>query len=186
MTTVRPDLAPIMSGDGDAVERLKAEIAKLEAFQIGMKAANAAIRKHAKAGPDAQVAAMVALGVAGLTEGRARDLLKPDYCGRIGFADYETKNNGANIRRLKGRLEGISRAKATPETSAESEDGIRVEDCPADNRVRIYFPGKPDAAVREGLKAHGFRWTPSLGCWQAYRNHSGLSHAATFTKKVGE
>ena len=132
------------------------------------------------------MSAMVALGVAGLTEGRARDLLKPDFCGRIGFADYEIKNNNANIRRLKGRLAAISTAKATPETVTEGANGIRVEDCPADNRVRIYFPGKPDAATRGGLKAHGFRWTPSLECWQAYRNHSGLTHAATFTKKAGE
>ena len=27
------------------------------------------------------------------------------------------------------------------------------------------------------LKGAGFRWTPSLGCWQAYRNHRALSVA---------
>lgn len=178
---IRPDLAPIMAGDSDAVVRLRAEIAKLEEKQERMKATNAAIRKHAKAGEAAQVAALVALGHA---ESVARELIKPDYCGRIGYADYETKNNGANIRRLQGRLAGIERSKATTETSTEGVGGVRVEDSPGDNRVRIFFPGKPDASVREALKAHGFRWAPTLGCWQAYRNHNSLTHAQTFTKEV--
>lgn len=96
----------IYSDDPDAADALRAKVAKLEATQAAMKAANAAIRKHAKAGADAQVAAMVALG---FDEVRARKLLVPDFAGRIGFADFETKNNGANIRRLKARLAEVER-----------------------------------------------------------------------------
>lgn len=179
---VRPDLQPIMSGDSDAVERLRAEVAKLERLQDQMKACNAVIRRTAKDGPEAQVAALVALGWFG--EGRARDLLKPDFCGRVGFADFEIKNNGANIRRLRARLAVVEASKAAPAVESEGAGGVRVEDCPADNRVRLFFPGKPETAVREALKAHGFRWTPSLGCWQAYRNPRALAHAATFATEV--
>lgn len=46
---------PILSGDADAVERLKEEIQRAETRQAHMKAVNAAIRKHAKAGAAAQV-----------------------------------------------------------------------------------------------------------------------------------
>jgi hypothetical protein len=35
-----------------------------------------------------------------------------------------------------------------------------------DNRVQIVFPGKPSSEVRARLKAHGFRWAPSVGAWQ--------------------
>lgn len=157
---------PIMSGDADAVERLKAEIEELETKQARMKEANAAIRKHRKAGPAAQVAALVGLGFA---EPLAAKLLEPDSCGRIGFADFELTNNGANIRRLKQRLVIVEKAHATPATEAHGANA-RVEDCPAENRVRLFYPGKPDVATRSTLKSSGFRWTPSLECWQAYRN----------------
>ena len=157
---------PIMSGDADAGERLADKIAKAEELQKRMKDANAAIRKHKKAGPEAQVAALVALG---FTELQAAELLKPDFCGRIGFPDYALSNNNANIRRMKARLSTVEKAHAAPATEHEGTHA-RVEDCPAENRVRLFYPGKPDYDTRTTLKRSGFRWTPSLGCWQAYRN----------------
>jgi len=173
-----PELRPIMAGDDNATERLREEIAKAERKQEVMRAANLAIRKHAKAGADAQVMALLA---GGLTEKQARGLLVPDWCGRIGFPDYALKNNGANIRRLKGRVGDVETAKATPDRVTEGAGGVRLEDAPADNRVRLYFPHKPTAETREGLKARGFRWTPTLGCWQAYRNSSSLAYALAVT-----
>jgi len=32
-------------------------------------------------------------------------------------------------------------------------------------------------AVRTKLKSCGFRWSPTLGCWQAYRNSGSLEVA---------
>ena len=165
--------SPIMSGDADAGERLGDKIAQAEAQQALMKEANAAIRKHKKAGPEAQAAALVALG---FSEARAFLLLKPDSCGRIGFADFELTNNNANIRRMKARLASVEKAHSTPATEQEGS-AARLEDCPADNRVRLFYPGKPDADTRTTLKSSGFRWTPSLGCWQAYRNGRTLPMA---------
>lgn len=173
---LRPDLRPIMAGDADAVDRLTAEIVKAEAIQASMKSANAAIRKHAKAGPDAQVAALVALG---FNEARTHDLLKPDFCGRIGFANFELTNNNANIRRMKERLATISKSKTTESMEIEG-DGVRFEDCPADNRVRLFFDGKPSDEVRAKLKKNGFRWSPSIGAWQAYRNNWSMELAKSF------
>lgn len=158
--------APIMSGDADAGERLADKIAKAEELQKRMKDANSAIRKHKKAGPEAQIAALAALG---FHELQAAELLKPDSCGRIGYADCELTNNGANIRRLKLRLHKVEKAHATPATTLEGVHA-RIEDCPSENRIRLFFPNKPDAKTRTALKRSGYRWTPSLGCWQGYRN----------------
>lgn len=167
---------PILTSDTNAAEKIRQRIADLERLQEHMKAANVAIRSNKAKGAAAQVAALVALGI---SEADAIQLLRPDFCGRVGFANYELSNNNANIRRLRERLETVSIAQATPETSRES-GGITLEDCPADNRVRLFFPGKPDSSVRDRLKRSGFRWTPSLGCWQAYRNPSALGVATSF------
>jgi len=171
--TLCPELRPIMSGDSDAVARLTEKIAEAEKAQEAMRTCNAAIRKNAKAGADAQISALVALG---RSEAAARRLLEPDFAGRIGFADYELTNNNANIRRMKQRLAGLERSKAAPETEIKGE-AATLQDCPSENRIRLFFPGKPAVEVRERLKSSGFRWTPTLGCWQAYRNSNSLEVA---------
>jgi hypothetical protein len=171
---LQPELAPIMAGDGDALTRLREKLANLERSQETMKAANAAIRKHAKAGRDAQVAALIEVG---LPETEARELLKPGRFAGDGFAHFTLTNNGAEIRRCKKRIESIGKAQALPAVEVETESGIRLEDSPAENRIRIFFPGKPDEAVRTAMKQHGFRWSPTIGAWQAYRNHGSLQHA---------
>lgn len=171
---LRPDLQPIRSGDDDAAEALQQKIAEAENLQAKMKAANATIRKHKKAGPEAQIAALAAGH--GFTRGQAIKLLEPDCCGRIGFADFELTNNGANIRRMQQRLENVKRAKAKPVSEAEGA-AARLEDDPPANRVRLFFPGKPSEEVRSTLKRSGFRWSPTLGAWQAYRNWSSIALA---------
>lgn len=171
-----PEQRPIMSGDADAVERLAEKIAEAEALQSRMKSVNAIIRKHWREGLDAARAALVA---AGESPAMAVELTTLDPCHGTGFADYQLRNNNATIRRLKARLAAVSRNQAKPSTTSEA-NGIRLEDCPAENRVRLFFPGKPDSTLRGRLKTTGFRWTPSLGCWQAYRNPRSLSTAQSF------
>lgn len=171
-----PELQPIKAGEANATDRLKAEIEKLEKTQALYAAINATIRKHAKAGPDAQVPALVALGV---QEHTARKLLEKDFAGRIGVAPYLLTNNGANIRRLKARLATVAEDKATDATEIEGEHAT-FEDDPPGNRVRLKFPGKPPEDVRSKLKHNGFRWAPSNGAWQAYRNPRSIAFAREF------
>ncbi len=172
--TLCPELRPIMSGDEDAPERLAAKIAKLKKNQETMKACNLCIRKHAKAGADAQVKALVC--DLGLSEKQARQLLEPSCFGDIGFARYQLTNNGANIRRLEQRLEAISKAKATPDSELQGKDA-RLEVSAKDNRIRLYFADKPSAEVRTRLKGAGFRWAPRDLAWSAYINHNALTVA---------
>lgn len=166
----------IMSDDPLADRKLETKIAQAEELQRRMREANSAIRRHAKAGPAAQVAALVDLG---FTESQAGKLLLPDFCGRIGFPDYALTNNSANIRRMKQRLVHVEHLQATPTTERENGAGIRLEDCPQDNRLRLYFPSKPAAEIRARLKRGGFRWAPSIGAWQAFRNWNASETAKT-------
>ena len=138
-----------------------------------MKSANAAIREHRKSGPEAQVSALMALN---FTESDAKALLTPDSLNRIGFADYELAYGTANIRRVKAQIGKVSRTQAQPVTEIDGT-AARLEDDPPANRVRLFFPSKPAADVIGTLKSNAFRWTPSLGAWQAYRNQNSIALA---------
>ena len=168
-----PGERPIMGGDSDAVERLREKIATAEALQARMKATNSTIRRTSKDDLAAQIAALAGLGHSAALAG---ELLKGDSFGSKGYAPYEITNNSANIRRMKQRLAHLERTKAIPESTAQGS-AARLEDCPAENRVRLYFPGKPAAEIRTRLKQRGFRWSPSIGAWQAYRNEYTMSTA---------
>jgi hypothetical protein len=181
---LHPERRPVMAGDADAIDRLTAKVAEAEAFQAEMRAVNSAIRRHAKAGRDAQVAAILEVAP-DLGSVKAELMLQPDCLGRIGYADYELSNNSANIRRIKGRIELLSRDKASPPLAQRGENGVLCKDCPADNRVRLFFAGKPDEDTRTRLKRNGFRWTPSLRCWQAYRNSRAFDLAKQFITPEG-
>nr|WP_317623822.1 hypothetical protein [Acidovorax sp. SUPP3334]BDH38332.1 hypothetical protein AVHM3334_23035 [Acidovorax sp. SUPP3334] len=164
---LRPDLRPIMAGDADAIQRLAFKVAAMSRNQIVMKQTNAAIRKHAKAGAEAQILALAELGI---SRTNAEKLIGRDYAGRVGFPTYELTNNNANLRRGRERLEHLERMHAQPVTEMQGE-GVRFQLDPPANRVRLYFEGKPAAQLRERMSKGGFRWTPSLGAWQAYINH---------------
>lgn len=164
----------IRTEDEDAIEKLEAKIAGLERSQELMKSANAIIRKKPLT-DDQKIAEMVKIG---MSEENAKEALKPDYMGRIGFASYSLQNNNANIRTAKQRLEHIKKLRergnkeivVEPATTESEESAIRIVDNAEANRLQIFFPGKPDADVRTELKRNGFRWTPSIGAWQAYRS----------------
>ena len=149
----------IFSDDPQASEKLEAKVERLEQRQAFMKLANKLVR----AGDTEGLLNM------GFAEGTVAGLMKPDSCGRVGYPDYMLTNNNANIRRLKKRLEELAR-KAQDVTSETQHGDIRVVDNVEDNRLQVFFPEKPSVEIIKALKAYGFRWTPSLGCWQSYRN----------------
>lgn len=159
--------AGISSDNPDAVGLLREKLAKLEREQDMMKRANAIIRKH-----KAQSSAVPALVALGLSEKSAAALLTPDFCGRLGFPGYETANNNANMRRIKQRIEELSAKAATADNPDVMHDcgAYRVAECFEDNRVRVFFDGKPSDAVRDVLKANGFRWSPTSCAWQRMLN----------------
>jgi len=178
-----PSKTGIRSGDSDAVQQLEAKIATLTARRDWMKTVNKNIRANAKKNAEDRVTALVALLESKHANPRAYaiELLRPDAIGRIGFADFELTNIGATIRTAEKRLETLRKAKTTEPLRIDGNNGITLEHNPAEHRVRLFFPGKPDATTRENLKRNGFRWTPSLGAWQAYPNSHSIEYAKRLT-----
>src|SRR3546814_13357946 len=88
--------AGISSEDPEAGEKIADTVARLEAKQARRKAANAAISKHRKAGPTAQIAALVEPGI---RRRAAPALIAPDSFRGIGFPAPALQNPTAKPRR---------------------------------------------------------------------------------------
>lgn len=149
----------ISSDDPDALQKLRAKLEEMERSQTLMKAANQAIRRHKT--DEARIAALVALG---FTEAQAQELVKPDYMGRLGYAPFTLSNHNANMHRVKERIAELERA-ATRQTKEEEGEGYTYREDTEENRVMFIFDSKPAENVRQLLKSHGFKWSPTRGAW---------------------
>ena len=92
----------IRSDDPDAIDKLRAKLAKMEHNHEMMKKCNAIIRKKPKDQPtEAKMVELVGLGLMLET---AQRLFERDYAGRIGIAAYVGQNRSANMRRVRDRI----------------------------------------------------------------------------------
>lgn len=151
----------ISSDDPDALLKLEEKLQKCKDLQKRMKDANAAIRKNAKKGRDAQIEALKGMGFEDKT---IKLLLEPEF-GRAGFQSFSLANNNAEIRRLTQRIGELKNRRAMEHKSYEIK-GVSFEEDPEDNRLKLYFDGKPERAVIDGLKHLGFRWSHRNQAWQ--------------------
>jgi len=158
----------IFSDDPAAGEKLAEKIDRLQKRQDLTRSANRLVRKGDREG----------VADLGFSETQIEKLFTPDVYGSIGFADYATRNNGAEIRRLKKRLETLE-AHANDETQEYQICDIKVVDSVEANRLQIFFGERVPAEVYKELKSHGFCWTPSIGAFQAYRGNSANYWAKT-------
>ena len=130
--------------------------------QEAMKAANKIIGKKL---PDAEKVAQLGATMC-IPEGKALELLQPDFCGRVGFPSYLLTNNLANIKRMQGRLAELRRKAASDTRETVRPDGIRIVANVEADRLQIFFPDKPSHQAIQNLKSRGWRWSPTNGCWQ--------------------
>lgn len=158
----------ISSDDPDALVKLRAELATIQAMQERMKAANKAIRANKT--PEKQIPALVALG---FSEEAANLIITPDFCGRVGFPSYKLSNNNANAKRIEKRIEQLEALRQRKTVEAET-DGYRYREDSEENRVMFEFDGKPAEDIRAILKRHAFKWSPSRGAWVRQMTNAGI------------
>ena len=156
----------IKSNDERAIEKLEEKLEDMKNLQEQMKAVNKAIRlKDVESGNDL-------LREMGYSEENIKKLREPDFCGRIGYPDYELSNNNANIHRVEGRIKSLKTVKEKGSSEQEYKAFKVVENTEA-MRYQIIFEGKPDAETRTLLKSNGFKWAPSQGAWQRQLTSNG-------------
>lgn len=156
---------------GGEIEVLKKKIAEAEKLQEMMRRANRIVRR--KIAREEKVKLLIEIG---LTEKVAKEILIPDYLDDIGYESYQLRNNRANIKRMKKRLEVLERLEQTP-TSDILFDGGKIIDNAEIDRVQIVFDDIPSEEIRAKLKQRGFRWSPKNKAWQRKRTPQALTTA---------
>ncbi len=150
------------------LNRQKARLKELKEQQEFMRVANKALKKGKQAMLDV-----------GIKEELANSLLTPDFCGRVGFPTYQLQNNLANIKRIEELIASIESRKTMIEVEI---DGVKITPDFEENRVRIFFNGKPSQETIASLKKRGFRWSPRNAAWQRQLTQQAMSVAISIVK----
>ena len=158
---------PKFNGD-DELARQIARLKELKELQDFMKLANKAVKKGKQS-----------LLNAGIKESLADELLKPDFCGRVGFPTFMLQNNLANIKRIEDLIASMQARKSIVEVEI---GGVKITPDFDENRVRIFFNGKPSQETISALKKRGFRWSPRNTAWQRQLTQQAMNVAISIVK----
>ena len=163
----------ISGDDTEAANRYKEKLQKLEAEQERMKAINKAWKQG-----------NVSLHLLGLTDIEIEKMKckMPSY-EKKPFPTWELSNNSAEIRRVKQKLEELSKLDKMEAESVKFIGGemrINLEI----NRIQIIFDEIPSEEIRKILKSRGFKWAPSEKAWQRQRTLNAVYAAKRLLKEV--
>jgi hypothetical protein len=177
----------ISSDDPQAVEKLREKLADFENSRDLQKRINTAWRKCGKPAPDNAEAWQSVADEVGISDnilGKVRLNMARQPYHKAPFPSYVFQNCGANIRRIKQRIEELETAASVPEAPPAVFEGFTVREDKEENRICIEFPGKPSADVRAILKGHGWRWNRRLTAWTRHLNNGGRHSAEWVAEKL--
>jgi len=166
----------ISSDDPDAIVKLRAKLADVEKTHEKMVAINKTIRSASKERADVEDILGRTYNVSPKT---AQALVRDG-----GISTGTIANRAAEARRIRDRISELEKKSAHVDRRIEIA-GTVVEECAADNRTRISFAARQPETVTKELKAHGFRWTPSLGVWQWHMTSDAWYWAERIARSVG-
>lgn len=163
------------------VERLQDKLDSLTRAQEMMKAANKIIRNKKLAEVE-KVDELVALG---FSEQASLELMEPDFCGRIGFADYALRNNLAKIKDTEAKMKRHAAMASKEDIEKEYSWGILRIDY-SDERYRFIFDGKPAQEVIDLMKSNAFKWSRANGAWQRQITTNSRFAVGRMVEKLNE
>lgn len=173
----------IASDDPEAIAKLKEKLAGLERSQETMKAINKVIRSKHMTDAD-KIEYMTQTHK--LTEKEAEELLKGDFCGRVGFASYSIANNSASIRTVRDRIENLEKLHNQEPLSASGEiEGLSWSLYEEDGRIKITFEDVPSEALRRTLKTYSFKWSRFSKAWVRKITPNAIFRTKQLIAKLG-
>lgn len=95
---------------------------------------------------------------------KALDLVR-EIQSEKGIVIFATNNA---VWKAVDEIEATTAAKSEQpaEVKLHDADGISVVRNNGIDRLQVFFPSKPEEAVRDRLKMNGFHWSPREGAWQ--------------------
>jgi len=175
-----PEKQPIKTGKIGTLTKLEEKLASLERSQVRMNKANAEIRRLVKKGLSTENVIseyekyLSDNGYSSEEVTKITSLAKRE--NRLMWLPFGTTNSGAEIRRIKARIETEKKLKVKAAEKGDSDkfyfsDGFIFYDY-NDNRIKITFDGKPSEEIRTFLKKSGqnFKWSPFNKVWQRQLN----------------
>ena len=173
---------PTIAAPAQQTAELTPEEVKLNAMlkeQEMMKAVNKIVRTRGL-NERQKAEKIAALGY--YSEQKAADLAHDDgtYFGGAGFKPFELTNLNARIKSQRQRVETAKKVEAI-NNNLDGEDmelaGVTISLDKEDNRIRLYFPGKPSDFVRGLMKKHGWKWSPKNNAWQRQLTDRAINDA---------
>ena len=174
--------------DNLATQKLTSKLEGLERRREEIKAVNKALKNVT----DPKVA-LKTLDDMGVSPETRSDFIGQwqAYGTRHGFtsASYVLGNLGAEIRRVKGRIENIEKTKSMPSRersfTSKTAGTFSYSEDPETMRSSFTFEGKPPAEVRQTLKSNGYRWSPSTGTWTRQLTGNARYSAKRIVQELG-
>lgn len=170
----------VSSDDPEALEKLRAKLARIEKF----RAMGIAVNKIVRASKGDEVKMRAGLAGLGFDDEQASAMLRPDSFGDIGCPRYRLTNWAAESRRIEARIKQLETRATAPAKADEQIGDVTIREM--DNRVQLIFPGKPSEAIRSELKRNGFRWSPMAGAWQRMPSEWAWHVAREIATRAGQ
>lgn len=174
-----PHKHSISSDAVNAIELLKDKLGKLKANHELMKEFNKIVRK--KLTDEERLKQLIAC--TGKDAEFINKMLVPNVFGRIGFESFELTNNNATIKNTEARIKELE-AKQGRETKETIIECVRVVENTEENRIQLFFDGKPEQKIITLLKSRGMKWSPRSGCWQRMLNNNGIYAVKQILKEL--
>ena len=104
--------------------------------------------------------------------------------GEQPLAPYVLQNSNQNIKSVKDRLALLEKMDNIKDVGYYFNEGeVRFDK--VDNRVKIFFDTKPNEDIRNELKSHAFKWSPTNMCWQRKLTPDAIYMTKRMFKDIG-
>ena len=154
----------ISGDDTEAVSRLNEKLAELEKTKEFYKAVNKGWKQDTEA--------LYKLGLSDIDIEKLKNGMFPHQTKP--FATWQLSNLNAEIRRIKKRIEELSKLDQMNEESVKFSNGeMRINT--EINRIQFVFDEIPPKETRKLLKSHGFKWSPREKAWQRQRTLNAIN-----------